>query len=460
MGGIGHCRLPENVVSTFHIRSAVKQESARRLRDGSTDWLQCQSKHCLLPAASTPQDGPRQTVIDLAQVSRRAIAITPATRGDFGEQAREVLSELETAVGPGQPHPMTVTTQTVFLAAAEDRKKCGILFRRHFGDRLPVTNYVLQPPCSGAALALEAWALGGPTVAVERHSPTSLSVSCEGLRWIYCGGIQARWNESGPYEQTLEVLRNLRRELERAGAGIDDMVRTWFYQGGITAKHAGVQRYREFNRARTACYRKIRFGHALMRGRNGHALYPASTGIGMQGRGMVGTCLALRTDRTDVRLLPLENPGQVPAYHYSAGYSPQSPKFSRALAALLGDYGITWISGTASIVHSESTFPGDIERQTHQTLDNIERLISPENFALHGAPRAGATLGDLAKVRVYVKRAEDYPTCRAVCEQRLGRLPAVYAIADICRPELLVEIEGVAFSRLGMRRAQHAGVTR
>jgi len=59
----------------------------------------------------------------------------------------------------------------------------------------------------------------------------------------------------------------------------------------------------------------------------------------------------------------------------------------------------------------------------------------------------GATLGDLAFARVYIKRQEDYRGVRAVCEDRLGELPTVYAVADVCRPELLVEIEGVAFSR-------------
>ena len=57
---------------------------------------------------------------------------------------------------------------------------------------------------------------------------------------------------------------------------------------------------------------------------------------------------------------------------------------------------------------------------------------------------AGATLNDLAKVRVYVKRPEDYAKCRAVCERRLGATPAIYAQADVCRPNLLVEIEVTA----------------
>jgi hypothetical protein len=52
----------------------------------------------------------------------------------------------------------------------------------------------------------------------------------------------------------------------------------------------------------------------------------------------------------------------------------------------------------------------------------------------------------LGLARVYIKRPEDFPAVRTVCEQRLGELPTIYAIGDVCRPELLVEIEGIAFS--------------
>jgi enamine deaminase RidA (YjgF/YER057c/UK114 family) len=168
----------------------------------------------------------------------------------------------------------------------------------------------------------------------------------------------------------------------------------------------------------------------------------------MAGRGLAVSCLALQTDREDVLLLPLENPLQTSAFNYSKSFSAKSPKFSRAIAEVIGDYVTTWISGTASIVNSESVHLGDIEKQTEQTIDNIQNLISPENFATHGVPETGAQLGDLAKVRVYVKRPEDYEKCRAICERRFGNLPTIYALADVCRSDLLVEIEGVAFSRL------------
>jgi enamine deaminase RidA (YjgF/YER057c/UK114 family) len=118
------------------------------------------------------------------------------------------------------------------------------------------------------------------------------------------------------------------------------------------------------------------------------------------------------------------------------------------MALAIGNYVTTWISGTASIVDSESLHLGDIEKQTDQTLTNIERLIDAENCTRHGLVGGGSTLADLAKVRVYVKRIEDFERCRAACERRLGPVPVIYALADVCRPELLVEIEAVAFSPL------------
>ncbi|MCU0982194.1 MAG: hypothetical protein MUF25_23820, partial [Pirellulaceae bacterium] len=73
--------------------------------------------------------------------------------------------------------------------------------------------------------------------------------------------------------------------------------------------------------------------------------------------------------------------------------------------------------------------------------------ISEENLARHGLPGLGTTLDGLGLVRVYIKRAADYAATRAACEQRLGELPMIYAVGDVCRPDLLVEIEGIAFSR-------------
>ena len=53
-----------------------------------------------------------------------------------------------------------------------------------------------------------------------------------------------------------------------------------------------------------------------------------------------------------------------------------------------------------------------------------------------GAPAALRAAGLLERLRAKGLDVAD-----------LGDLPTVYAVADVCRPELLVEIEGIAFSR-------------
>ncbi|MDR0869752.1 MAG: hypothetical protein LBN39_03075, partial [Planctomycetaceae bacterium] len=161
------------------------------------------------------------------------------------------------------------------------------------------------------------------------------------------------------------------------------------------------------------------------------------------------SAVALATDRNDVIVVPLENPNQTPAFDYGAVYSPQSPKFSRAMAVAVDGSCMVFVSGTASITDSESRHGEDPAAQTETTLDNIAALISTENLERHGIKLTAGnaifrSLETLQCARVYVKRPAELATVKAVCEKRLGGIPVLYTIADVCRPELLVEIEGIA----------------
>lgn len=419
-----------------------RQHVAKRTRGGSA----LQPREFLTPGRLGESTKPADfSVAELPGVRRVSLMLAPQTRGSLREQVADVLSSQEAILQKlGRTH--LVTSQTIFLRSGTDEAECARLLGEHYGHNLPVTTFVLQPPCCGAALAMEAWALGGPSIRVKRFAPNLMAVEYDGLRWVYCGGIQSAQPEGPVHEQALNALERLRMALKRAGCGFESVVRTWFYLGGITGRERRTQRYKELNRARTDFYRPIQFYRSLLQEPNGRGVYPASTGIGTAGNGLVVGCTALQTQRGDVSLLTLENPQQTPAYQYHARYSPQSPKFSRALALLTPGYVMTWVSGTASIVDSESQHTGDIEKQTEQTIDNIEKLIAPENFRSRGVPGAGASLQQMAKLRVYIKRHVDYAKCREVCERRFGAVPTIYAVADVCRPELLVEIEGVAFS--------------
>jgi enamine deaminase RidA (YjgF/YER057c/UK114 family) len=376
------------------------------------------------------------------------LTLTPRGRGSFGEQAKEILLAMETVLKK-QREEMAVVMQTVFLSNPGDWEKCEQIFSARYGQRVPVTNFVFQPSCVDAALTMEVWAVGGKSVSVDHFGPHALVVSHDGLRWIYCAGITPATPSKGVFEQTSNTLQQMRAVLDLAGSRFEHVLKTWFYLGDITQPEAGTHRYEELNRARTDFYRDIPFCSSLLPQIVPKMAYPSSTGIGMAGTGLVASCLALETLRKDVFLLPLENPLQTPAYAYKPLYSNWigSPKFSRAMALVLGDYVTTWISGTASIVNSESRYLRDVEKQTERTIDNIEKLISPKNFAAHGVPSARASLHDLVTLRVYIKRPEYYARVKAICERRFGPVPTVYTLADVCRQELLVEVEGVAFSR-------------
>lgn len=384
-------------------------------------------------------------MVGVEKVRRLALMVTPEPEGEFLDQAWEALSTIR-AILRQQGEPMSVTAQTVYMRDIANVGALRRLLEAFFGERMPVTIFLPQPPCDGAALAIEAWAVSNRQAEIQYRGPDLVTVSYDGLRWIHAAARAAEGEGHTAYDQTSEVFTTLREHLSQAGASFDEVARVWLYQGGITVPEEGTERYRELNRARTDFFEGMQFGRRLVASGNGKTSYPASTGIGTQGRGLVSACLALQTERKDVRLYPLENPLQTPSFDYAKRFSLKSPKFSRAMAVAIGNYVTTWISGTASIVNAESLHLGDIEKQTEQTLTNIERLIDAENCERHGLAGGGSTLADLAKVRVYVKRPEDYERCRAVCERRLGPVPIIYAHADVCRSELLVEIEAVAFS--------------
>lgn len=389
----------------------------------------------------------RHAVLELGSLARLAIMAVPGSRGEFREQAQELFAQVRCIVGR-QPTPLTPTTMMVFLRDGADEAACQEIIRATFGPVSPVTTFVVQPPCCGAALGLELWALGGPEVRIERFGPGVMAVEVAGIRWVYCGGLRGAPGLDGPFGESMGVFGQLREQLALAGADCGQLVRTWIYINQITAGPEGRQRYQELNRARTEFYQGIQFGaETRAPGFNG-PLYPASTGIGTQGRHVTLSAMTLASARPDVFIVPLENPRQTAAYHYHAAYSPQTPKFSRAMAVVQGHFLTLLVSGTASIVDAQTVHPGDPVAQTIQSLDNIEQLIAPENLARHGLPGAGATLRDVAKLRVYVKHAADHESCRSVVESRLPGVPCIYLQADICRPDLLVEIEAVAFSPL------------
>lgn len=404
------------------------------------------SGNCMIRKEST--EGIGYSVVGLNDVCHVFASAVPRTGSTLQEQAHDALRTIEAVMREEQTHG-TIVRQAVFMRQADQFKACRKIMRDFYGDELPATTYIPQSPCNGKLLSIEAFGVSqGPgEVKVERFSERVVTATHDGITWIHCAQIMPETLESGIYNRTVHAFESMRELLSRRNVDFDKIMRTWLYLGDIVGDEGEVQRYKELNRARTDFFDEYRFcrGH-VPAGFNG-SVYPASTGIGTDDQDVLMSCLALDTQRDDVVLLPLENPQQVSSFDYSSAFGQKSPKFARAMAMIADDSATTFVSGTASITDAESRFIGDVEGQTHLTLDNIAALTSEDNFSRYGYPGLGASLDDLALVRVYTKYQEDYEKTRAVCQERLGELPIIYVVADVCRPELLVEIEGIAFSQ-------------
>jgi enamine deaminase RidA (YjgF/YER057c/UK114 family) len=225
-------------------------------------------------------------------------------------------------------------------------------------------------------------------------------------------------------EATSEAYRQICATLD--AEHYPHLLRVWNYLGDINRASHGTERYRQFNSARREALRAS--------GRPVTGNVPAASALGaVPDSPLVVYFLATRTAPTFV-----ENPRQLSAYHYPRQYGTHRPVFSRA--TLLEQPGclMLFISGTASIVGHRSLHIGDISAQTRETLTNIEALVSEAN---RRAPGARFSLGSLA-CKVYVRRPADLPVIQAQLHDALGeRARVIYLQADICRQDLLVEIE-------------------
>jgi enamine deaminase RidA (YjgF/YER057c/UK114 family) len=387
------------------------------------------------------------SVVDPNGVRHVFAAAAPRSGETLAEQAHDALRTIE-AVTSEQGAGGSIVHQAVFLRDLADRDACREIINQFYGDELPATTYIMQPPCDGKLLAIEALGVGRGRgqVEIERLGERMVLTHHDGITWVHMGNVCLRTPFPGVYDRASHVFQALNEGLALRGYRFDQIIRTWLYLGDIVGPDGETQRYKELNRARTDYYEGIQFGRGMLPPNWDKPVYPASTGIGTEGKDLVVSCIALATERPDVRVIPLENPLQTAACDYEPRYGHKSPKFARAMAVVTGKYAATLISGTASITASDTLHCDDVEAQTRQTLDNIAALISEHNYSRYGYPGFGATLDDVALVRVYIKRQEDYEKTRRVCEARLGEVPTIYAVADVCRPELLVEIEGISFA--------------
>ena len=278
------------------------------------------------------------------------------------------------------------------------------------------------PLLKGSRARCDAWLSSGP---VRSGKTACVQWRTDGHWLLGAADVMAGATDLQPLAH--RIYQDLFETLEETGFA--HLHRLWNYLPQINVSTQGMERYRQFNAGRQQAF--------LDHGRDAFDGSPAACALGVD-----SDHLSLRFLAAQGAPRPVDNPRQVPAYRYPSDYGPRPPTFSRAALTDLGDGRVgLWISGTASIVGHTSVHPGDVVAQTHETLNNLQAVLR----SAEAACSARFALADLVAC-VYIRQAAHQPLVQTELDKAWG--PAskaasqvVYVKADVCRAELLVEVE-------------------
>jgi enamine deaminase RidA (YjgF/YER057c/UK114 family) len=315
----------------------------------------------------------------------------------------------------------------------------SVLGLAHFGAQpiaispkpIPVSELTIAPLVTADGVC-EVWRADGPKSsgrigAVQYRASEQLLYGCISVpeSIVLCGGPD---NEHSPLElATIGAYTDIFAALD--ALAYPQLVRIWNYVPSINEDVVDGERYWQFNRARQESFlsRKLPIVDTV----------PAGSALGTP----TGSPLVIYFLASRVAMRAIENPRQVSAYHYPSQYGPKSPTFSRA-ALLTEPAGDTLlVSGTASIIGHESVHTNDVAAQTRETIANINALITEANRLSRDLRYAR----DMLAYKVYVRNPQHLPTIAAELRAAIGyRAQVTYLQADVCRRELLVEIEAAS----------------
>jgi hypothetical protein len=297
-----------------------------------------------------------------------------------------------------------------------------------FGELEPALSYVSQPPLH-AALLVEVHSLMPDEmdkIEYKRYHDYPYSVlENEAGRFLFAGGFQGNNLNTSIELQSAEVFRLIGELLTFENFPVRSITRQWNYIERITSVSEGNQHYQSFNNARSVFYGKTGW-------ENG---YPAATGIGTNLGGVLVDFDAAVFTSPSAFATPIDNPLQVAAHAYStsvlipAHKQKATPKFERAKSMTFGNRQLIYISGTAAIRGEESLRGVGLAHQLQATMENIVLLTGPARPII---------------LRVYLKNRDDYVEAERLMNEYGLNIPLSYMKADVCRDELLIEIEGIA----------------
>ncbi len=369
------------------------------------------TRPCAAPARIRRQhgDGLDLVVVEPSPVSELHLTVTPTKGESINTMARRLAEALNSCNA-------TVVRQIVFGSTTAYPATLKALRQALDDPELPVA-WVEGAGCAGHAIAgMQVHAVAGARVrtvgdhgVLTRIWDDALATRC------VVNPILPATTQATPLEQAREVFEKLQTGLASAGMAMKDIVRTWFYLDDLLSWYDG------FNRVRNDV-----FARNELRPPN----LPASTGV--SGRNPMGAALSAAAwavrphDPAATVTYFAPSPEQCPASAYGSA-------FSRAVEIGSAGYRRLLVSGTASIARDGKTeHIGDTRAQIERSMQVVAAILESRRM----------TFADTAFATAFFKHAADAPLFADwLIRQGQQAMPVVSAQCDICRDNLLFEIE-------------------
>jgi chorismate lyase/3-hydroxybenzoate synthase len=198
------------------------------------------------------------------------------------------------------------------------------------------------------------------------------------------------------------------------------LLRLWNYIDAINLGAGDAERYRLFCDGRARGMRSFADMH-----------YPAATAIGRQDGVRLLQVYGLASRHAGT---PVENPRQLSAWRYPRRYGPTAPTFARGMLTATSQL---LISGTAAVVGHVSRHQHDLAAQIDETWANLHSLAGRAGLD-------GPLFAQGSVLKAYLRNPAEGGFLVQTLAARAPSLGGLVVLAgDICRRELLVEIDGV-----------------
>ncbi len=384
----------------------------------------------------------------------RRFYILPKKGSEFHEQLDECIEELKNYMKNSQEYK--IIHQLFFIKTKSNNEYVRLRDEiynslKAIYKHIPSSSVIAQLPDNGFMITVELLVLMNITedTTINYRNNKGIfytTINTKDYTQLFAGDISVEKLEQGYSVQADGAYRLMKQILASESMTFSNVIRQWNYIEGIlninTETGKQYQNYQILNDVRAVYYSKERFEHG----------YPASTGIGMNAGGIILEFIAIKPNN-GVNIVPLKNPVQTDAYDYSQGVlvgnslmqenKKSSPKFERAKYISINEKKTIYVSGTASIRDEKTIGINDVRKQTEVTIENIANLVSKTNLNNAGISNNYKKIS-FSFIRVYVKNISEINAVKEICNAYYRNVPINYLVADICRDNLLVEIEGIA----------------